>query len=777
MNSTSSTLQSLWRYLDTRRGDEYTNPWKALLALARGEIPGELTPDVIEAVIGRAASRGAGEFVTPPMVSRFMADLASITKPYSVLDPTCGSGLMLQQVIAAHKPGVAVGIDLNHDSCEIAAALLNDQAAITHGNALDATLKLQDAYDLIIADPPLGGRVHPGELPPSLKDLRLRDLAQYIVVWACHKLAPKGALAIVMSPVALQHQPFVDAIHAAGCRMRASLHVPSGTRLHTGIASQVLVIDHGSQQDIFVGQLSDDPEHGKRLLQNFKRHRTDRHPSLGRTLPLDQFIGFEALEAKYLLRQRVRQTSLVPIPFTELVKEESRQDREALAQNADSIPANVLLLSQSNIRFTTDISKIPSRDRTCTCFVLDESKTHASYLMRWFDKDIGKLALQAVRVSSWIGAQHISRKVLERLICYLPPLKAQHDVLEALRHLERLRSEAQEIEAQCWTGHHSSEEILQRAQTINQEDRYEDWLSTLPYPLASILWRHRVSGDDPRIRFRVLLHFFEALAEFLATVHLSAFSSHAIIWQEAHGKLLKALAAKNLTFERATFGAWKVVVENLSALTRDMLAKEDYAPVAIGLYAATTTSWMKKLCAPKISQMLARANGIRNTHNGHGGAMGKAQAESLEDDLRDLVEELRSLWGRGWNQYELLQIDKMAYSDGQFTFESPRIMGANSQFERVSRATTAPMDFEQLYLLAEGAPKGLKLLPLVRVMASPSQVANACYFYNRSESGGQRFVSYHFEQESEVCQHFEDTAMVLQQLTMPPEYPAAEVNP
>ena len=578
-----------------------------------------------------------------------------------------------------------------------------------------------------------------------------------------------------MSPVTLQYRPFVDAIHTTGCRIRAALHVPPGTRLNTAIASQVLVIDRAVQQDIFVGQLSDDPEHGRRLLKNFRRHKTDKHPSLGRTLPLAQFLGFDALEAEYLLRQRVRQTSLGPIPFTALVKEERRQDREVLARNADHIPLNALLLSQSHIRLTADISKIPSRDTKCTCFVFNESKVHASYLLRWLESDLGKLALQAAGVSSLAGVQRISTSVLKRLICYLPPLETQHDVLEALRHLERLRSEAQEIEAQCWTGHHSGEDILQRAQTINQEDRYEDWLATLPYPLASILWRHRVSGDDPRIRFQVLLHFFEALAAFLATIHLSAFSSHAIIWQDIQDSLLKALAAKNLTLERATFGAWKVVVEKLSASTRAMLATEQDAPVAIGLYAAGTTSWLTKLCAPEVSQMLTRAASIRNTYAGHGGAMGKAQATSLDEDLCDLVEELRNLWGRHWNQYELLQIDKMAYSGGQFTFESPRIMGANGQFERVSRATTTPMDSRQLYFLAEGASKGLKLLPLVRVMPSPSEVANACYFYNRSDGDGQRFVSYHFEQESEVCRYFEDTAMVVQQLTIPPESPSVEV--
>ena len=156
--------------------------------------------------------------------------------------------------------------------------------------------------------------------------------------------------------------------------------------------------------------------------------------------------------------------------------------------------------------------------------------------------------------------------------------------------------------------------------------------------------------------------------------------------------------------------------------------------------------------------------------------MGKDQAESLENDLRGYVEDLRSLWGRGWQQYELLQVDKMTYSDGQFTVECPRIMGANNQFERVSRMVTEPMNSGHLYLLSDGASKGLKLLPLVRVMASPNKVANACYFYNRSDGNGQRFVSYHFEQESEVNEHFEDTATTLQQLTTLSSYPGENAS-
>lgn len=767
MSMTKDTLQSLWQFLEARRGKEPVDAQRALLSLARGEISGELTPDVIEAVIQQVGTQEIGEFVSPKMVSQFMADLAGITQPNSVLDPVCGSGVMLRQIISVHKPNITEGIELNGESHDIAVALLKDLAVITHGNALDVMPRLQGTYDLIVADPPLGVHVQSTTLPLSLKGYGLRDLAQNIAIYACERLAPEGVVAIVMTPVALQYQPFIDAIHGVGCRIRATLHVPPGTRLNTQISSQVLVIDHGPQGEVFVGQLSDDPEHRKRLLQNFKRHKSDKHPSLGRTLPLDHFIGFEALEAEHILRQRIRNTSLMPIPFAELVKEESRKERDLLEHAADGIPDNSVLLPQSGIRLISDVFNIPLRDRTCTCFTLDESKVHASYFIRWIESDLGRLALQAAGANSLVGVPRITKKALERLICYMPSIEDQNSILEALRHLERLRNEANEIEAQCWTGHHASEDILQHAQTVNHEDRYEDWLATLPYPLASILWRHRVSGDDPRIRFGVLLHFFEALAEFLATIHLSAFKSHSAVWHETHGELLKALSAQGLTLERATFGTWKVVVEKLGKTTREMLGKADDASVATALYAVNSTSWLNKLCAPEITRVLARANGIRNTHSGHGGAMGKTQAESLENDLRDMVEEVRSVWGRGWNQYELLLIDRMTFSEGQFTYESPRIMGANSQFERISRVTTSPMETGQLYLLSEGAPKGLKLLPLVRVMASPSQVANACYFYNRSERDGQRFVSYHFEQESEVCQYFEDTAMILQQLATP----------
>ncbi len=265
-----------------------------------------------------------------------------------------------------------------------------------------------------------------------------------------------------------------------------------------------------------------------------------------------------------------------------------------------------------------------------------------------------------------------------------------------------------------------------------------------------------------------MLHFFEAMAEFLATVHLSAFQSNKAEWRSHQRKLLEKLEQQKLTLDRATFGTWKLAVEFLSAAARKMLDDNEQAQVVQGFYSVQNEQWLRALCDPRLSTILSRANHIRNTFSGHGGALGKVQAASVENELIALVDQVRLVFGRGWQRYELVQADKMTYADGRFTFQCPRLMGTRNQFERVERVSLTPMETGKLYLLSDEDESGLKLLPLIRIMASPSSVANACYFYNRAEKDGQRFVSYHFEEEAEVCERFEDIELAMKDLTTIP---------
>jgi hypothetical protein len=57
-------------------------------------------------------------------------------------------------------------------------------------------------------------------------------------------------------------------------------------------------------------------------------------------------------------------------------------------------------------------------------------------------------------------------------------------------------------------------------------------------------------------------------------------------------------------------------------------------------------------------------------------------------------------------------------------------------------------------------------VPFVKVMPSPRTEANACYFYSGQANGLLRFISYHFEQESEVETSDNDALELIEKLTL-----------
>ena len=101
------------------------------------------------------------------------------------------------------------------------------------------------------------------------------------------------------------------------------------------------------------------------------------------------------------------------------------------------------------------------------------------------------------------------------------------------------------------------------------------------------------------------------------------------------------------------------------------------------------------------------------------------------------------------------------FVQGTFVYEADRLVGSRTPFESIELRTNDPMEDGCLHLTTPGSATALKLIPLIRVMPSPRTAQNVCYFYNRRVGDGIRFVSYHFEQEAEVVEQFEDTNAIL----------------
>jgi hypothetical protein len=340
-------------------------------------------------------------------------------------------------------------------------------------------------------------------------------------------------------------------------------------------------------------------------------------------------------------------------------------------------------------------------------------------------------------------------------IIYLPPKRQQQCVCEGWSYLQRVRSEADELESSLSDWSEPPDETLERIRSINQEDRYEDWLESLPFPLASILWRHHAAKGSYRERYQMLLHFFEATAAFVATVHLSAYMSNESEWGKIVDDLRSKLSDQGLSLERATFGAWKLVAERLASTSATSLKRtnesSDEASILEQMYGTAERQVLEMLSHKRLLHVLQVANKIRNDNLGHSGAIGEEAARRIHEELLDLVYQLRSIFGRRWNHYELLQPGAIRYKAGTYYITCKRIIGTRSApFEEREYESSIPLETDCLHLFDSVSRTGLKLQPFVEVIPSPERQAVACFIFNRVDKDSARWVSYHFDQESEI---------------------------
>jgi len=258
----------------------------------------------------------------------------------------------------------------------------------------------------------------------------------------------------------------------------------------------------------------------------------------------------------------------------------------------------------------------------------------------------------------------------------------------------------------------------------------DQWFETIPFPIASILraWQATPS-DDYKTKHEHLLHFFEATSEFISVILLSAFSANGTLYAAHKEKLKEAMAKQNLSFQRATFGTWKMVVEYLGKQTRALLQenekkqddpKNDRA-ICASIFADSTLKLPSLLCSKDIAAVLRATNKMRNDWSGHGGVVGQKEAKLRNEQLLGQVEKLRQAMSDVWDASIVVNALHCRPRRGVFENEIAMLKGSNSEFLKESRAMSTWLDVDSLYIINGDQGGALKLLPLVQVSASPGR--------------------------------------------------------
>jgi hypothetical protein len=292
------------------------------------------------------------------------------------------------------------------------------------------------------------------------------------------------------------------------------------------------------------------------------------------------------------------------------------------------------------------------------------------------------------------------------------------------------------------------------------------WADTLPFPLASILW-HYDGEPEPANKIDYLLKFFEAVAQFLATVLLSACISDRELYETSRSAWFGwGERSRLLTLRIATFGVWVELFVRLAKTLRGLLQDEVGVERCRGLFKVADADLVETLVSEETEGILRHALDCRNTWSGHGGVAGIQVQRGRLRELEDLLSRVRAQLGWSFEAWTLFQPGPMIYSRGVFELTATILTGPNPAFRRKQMQLLEALDAGRLYLLSEGNQRALELVPFVRLLAGKTG-QDACYFYNRFEGSEARWVSYHFHAEPELVLPDDELTDLLSRLSPP----------
>lgn len=752
----------LWRLLDQHRGDF---SFEDLPSVAEGlEGIGEsLDYDDLAYISQRLNRHSGGAFTPPSHLCRFVAELLASREALSVLDPVAGEGWLPARVSALGRATNVIAVTDNGLAPWLSEKLGLDRLTIVRNEP-------STTFDAIVSMPPVfGGHREHRQTPDGNRDihdepglLRMLDVAEL--------LAEGGLIAWIVPPRFAfnnSQRSVRRTLRHFGLHLSGLLQIPPGTFAPTTpMGFELALIERTQHDDLFVAALPEASDAQDELIGRLRDRTEGPEPSQGRLVTEKAFFGLGALEAVERARRLSERRGLNAVPCSQVIAEINRPRRRGRDfQRFEDHPDAVYLPEMARIDATTDQDTLPERLQSYLQLVVRRDYVHPAYLAGLLNTPLGHAIREAA--SSGSTMPRITRDRLLETTLYLPPLRDQERAVEVIDSIRLMRVELDELEGQLWDRPRRVSDIAERVSRVNHEDRFQDWVESLPFPLASILRTYHAVDRGPKDKYERLLHFFEALAAFVATVHLSAFRADSTLWLSFRERAASLFEEHNFSWTHPSFGMWRAVIDSAAPIARELLnGGEEPKTRVMTLYETADPKPVEFLVARPLLTLLQKTNLYRNRWAGHGGAVSEAEATDRHREIAEDLNTFRSLCGAVFQQYQTIEPREPTILPGPvFRCPARLVTGSNPQFEHTSIKLLSPPVTGGLYLHNPGHTRALELLSLVQIRQAPQPV---CYFYNRLDSSGAHLVSYHFGEQSDVTDSTGGLAPLITDLSSPP---------
>jgi hypothetical protein len=747
-------------------------------------ISAEDLPEVFPTILMLGDREQVGHYYIPQLVKQVIGRILEGRTARIVCDPWAGIGEMLAIVTVATGATRSLALTRNQPEADLGRVLFH--AAEWHvGNPLHFLNSLKADIDVVASVVPFGAKTDTIALEdPDGSEIDLKDdLGHLILASAAMRLSTDGVgVFVVPASFFLSGRSVLRDFDNLGLVIEAALTLPAGSFApSTNIQTYLVVIKKGAgDQMMFAAQLSSDATTNDQIISNLNERKEPDALELGRFVDTLSFRGLAFIRTAERLHTAEQKfgarSALLGDIATRINLGRHGDDFKFPAQdNAIFIP----LIGSSKV--IDSVAELELKSQNYAQVVIDPSRSNAAFVTRFLNSDLGTELREANKLGF---IPKLNTQTLRGLRILIPDLQTQRTMLEIESRIVAEHNtmlgigiELDQYRRELWSDPTSAPRVSQYVTELSNRisgsleqhaaTALDQWFETLPFPLASILraWQATPS-EDYKTKHEHLLHFFEAATEFVSVIFLSAFKSNEMLFETHRSKLVESVEKHKLSFQRPSFGTWKVVTEYLSKQTRLLLSGgKDKEAICADIFADQTLSLPRVLSRSELLIVISDTNKMRNDWSGHGGIVGQDVGKLRNDLLLGQVQKLREVFENAWNEMQLISALHVRPRRGVFENEVAILMGSNSEFLKETRPMATWLDVERLYLSRRDSGGALKLLPLVRLGTTPESTKNAFYFFNRLDKDGARFVSYHYTDRPELQGRFDDAVEEIKFLT------------
>ncbi len=743
------------------------------------ELPEEEIPAFVEAIL-KVSSDSSGIPIAPSFLLRAIENLLrdDYSNVESICDPFARIGSLILPVWYLSKPQNTFAFTTNRIEAYIGEVLLKKQKVNWQiGDPIQLAQEIEHEFDIACCIPPIGVRSNnPLNLSSkagekiSLKD----DLGNLIITSICQKLKPDGIGIFIVPPSFFFAQRSVyNYFEKLGLSVKVALFLPRGTFApYTGIETYLVVIKKQITNKLFVAQLNYDVKTNEEIIANYKNNNIGKFVELGRFVEASTFKGINYILREERIKKAKEEFSYKGKIF--LLGEVAvaiNMGRHGDDFTFDEHPNTVYIPLVGNSEVVASVSDMKLKKHNYAQVVIDSNKTNGQFILNFLNSELGIVIRDLGKIESVIP--RLSSTEIKSLYVFLPERGVQKEVLNVqdLINAEKsnimgIQNEILAIERELWSNPempiNAQERIkdisLKRTKVAKKTKEFmSSWIESLPFPLASILraW-HATSNSDYKSKYDHLLFFFEATTQFIGIIYLSAFKVNTNLFNKYKDDFLNSLHKSKLDIKRPTFGTWKFIAGYFAKPTRIMLQNKQEKELCAEIYSDPALYLPNILSKKALLEVLDKTNKMRNDWKGHGGVVSNKKAKSRNEQLQLELFKLQEIFADLWEDTFLIMPLNVKPRKGSFDNEIAILKGSNSIFNKEVWNMASWLDLERLYLHKKGHTKPLELLPFIKMESSPESEKNACYFFNRYEKDGAKYVSYHYTDEAEIITSLEN---------------------